>query len=492
MRYETFETLSGDERSIPIVDRMYIGGEFVTGSTVFENYSPSTETKLADVPIASERQIQRAVNEAQNASQKWRKMSVWERRERVETVADAIEEKTDELTQLEVADNGSCISKLTDDVHSGVKTLRYFAGIATELKGDSIPASPDTVDYTKREPYGVVAGIIPFNHPAAFVARKLGPAVIAGNGLVIKPSEYTPLSALYIAHIIDNTTAFPDGLVNIVTGGADVGKSLVRHPGVGMISAIGSSETGKSIMRGAAENLSNVLLELGGKNPVIVFPDADLETAADGVIDSMNLTWQGQSCGSGSRLLVHENLYQPMIESITERISSLEIGDPFDRDNDIGSIVSEPQYEKVRAYIENAKEEGANVLTGGSPVETFDTGYFFKPTLLEVTPEMTIANEETFGPVLSVIQWSDYDEMIDIANNVDYGLTASIWTENLDTAHRTTEKLEAGVVWVNHHGNHYLGAPFGGYKQSGVGKTESIEELLEHTRIKNINIKLRE
>ena len=492
MDYATFEPLSGERREIPIETRSYVDGEFVAGSETFKTISPSTETTLADVSIATDEQIDRAVEATRRASTSWRERSVWERRERVEALADAIEEHAEAVTDLEVADNGSCISKLRDDVAKGAKALRYFAGIGTELKGESIPAAPGTIDYTTREPYGVVAGILPFNHPAAFVARKIGPAVVAGNGIILKPSEYTPLSALYLAHIIDDTGVFPDGLVNVVTGGADVGEKLVTHPGVGMVSAIGSTGTGKAIMQGAAQNLANVLLELGGKNPVIVFPDIDPEEAAAGVVDSMNLSWQGQSCGSGSRLLVHEEQYEPVVSSVLDRLSELSIGDPFDEESDVGTIVSETQYESVLDHIDTAKEEGADLLIGGSAAEGPDAGFFVEPTVFDVTPYMTIAAEETFGPVLSVMTWTDYERMLEIANGVRYGLTASIWTNDIDAANRTVNRLEAGAVWVNHHGNHYLGAPFGGYTQSGTGKIEAIEELHEHTRLKNVNINVRD
>jgi betaine-aldehyde dehydrogenase len=374
------------------------------------------------------------------------------------------------------------------DVEKGAENLRYFAGIGPELKGDSVPTEEGTHDFTRREPYGVVAGIVPFNHPNMFVAEKIAPAVVAGNGIVIKPSEYTPLSALYVGRLVAESDLFPEGLINVVTGFGETGAELVEHPGVGLVSMVGGPETGKAIMRGAATHLAPVLLELGGKNPFVVFPDADMDAVVDGLEGAMALPWEGQSCGSGTRLLVHEDAYDDVVPAIVDRVESVTIGDPFDESNTMGSVVSESQFRKVRDYVEGAEAEGAEVLAGGGVVDEYDTGYFLEPTVLAATPEMTIAREETFGPVLSVLPWSDYDRMIEVCNDVEYGLAASVWTTDLASAHRAIDDVEAGYVWVNQHGRHYLGAPFGGYKQSGIRSKESLSELLDHTRVKNANI----
>lgn len=490
VEYRQFETLSGREIRLPIESRLYVDGAFEVSSETFETYSPSTGAKLADVSAAADSHVDAAVKGAKRASEEWREISIWDRRERVELVANSLEQSAEELTRLEVADNGSCISKLADDIQKASKSLRYFAGIAPELKGETIPTEPGTVDFTKREPYGVVGAIIPFNHPAAFVARKLGPAVLAGNGIVIKPSEYTPLSALYIAHLLDGLDVFPDGLVNILPGGPETGEAVVTHPGVKMVSLVGSPHTGKAVMRNAAQNLSNLLLELGGKNPVVVFPDTDAETAAEGIVDGMNLQWQGQSCGSASRLFLHSDIYESVLDEVVTRLESLTIGDPFEYETDIGAVVSGRQLEKVTSYVNDAVDRDARLLTGGAKPEFPQSGNFFQPTVLEPPLGSSIATEETFGPVLSVFSWEDWETMLHNANDVDYGLTASVWTSDLDKAHRTVDRLEAGYIWVNNHSTHYLGAPFGGFGESGLGKTECLEELLEHTRLKNVNITL--
>jgi betaine-aldehyde dehydrogenase len=482
------QTLSDERVDLSIEDRMYVNGEFVTGGETFETESPPTNEVLAEVPIASADQIDDAVQGALRASEEWRTFDVFERRERVEQFAEVLLDHEEELTKLDVADNGSSISRMKFDVEKGARNLRYFAGIAHELKGESVPTSDDTHDFTQREPYGVVAGIVPFNHPNMFVAEKIAPAVVAGNGVVIKPSEYTPLSALYISHLVDQCDLFPEGLISVITGFGETGANLVEHPDVGLISMVGGPETGKAIMRGAASHLAPVLLELGGKNPFIVFPDADTASVIDGLQGAMALPWQGQSCGSGTRLLIHDDAYSDVVPEIVDRVESVTVGDPFDESNTMGSVVSEPQFETVISYIEGAKQEGAEVLTGGGGVDDYATGYFLRPTIFEVTPDMTIANEETFGPVLSVMRWSDYERMIDIANGVEFGLAASIWTNDLNAAHRAVDDIESGYVWVNQHGRHYIGAPFGGYKQSGIRGKEDLQELLDHTRVKNVNI----
>lgn len=492
MHEAQLQTLSGRTVTLQIEDRMYIDGDFVSGEDTFETEHPPTNAKVADVPVASASQVDQAVQAARRASDEWADVGFSERRRRVEALADAIDEAAAELTDLDVADNGSGIVKMRDDAHKAADTLRYFAGLAPEIKGEQIPTEDETLDFTKREPYGAVAGIIPFNHPAAFAAKKIAPAVVAGNGIVLKPSEFTSLSALYLGRIVDETELFPDGLINVITGAAEIGAALVEHDDVGLVTMVGSVPTGKAVMKGAAEHVAPVLLELGGKNPNIVFPDADLDDAADGAVSGMSLQWQGQSCGSGSRLLLHEDVAGEMIDRVVERFEEVGagVGDPFDEETTMGSIVSKPQYEKVIDYIETAKAEGATLLAGGEVVEEYDTGYFVEPTVFEVTPDMTIATEEIFGPVLSVLRWSDYEEMLEVANGVDYGLTASVWTNDLRTAHRTVDELEAGYIWVNQHGSHYIGAPFGGYKQSGIGNNESLEELLDHTRVKNVNLEL--
>ncbi|WP_380676171.1 aldehyde dehydrogenase family protein [Salinigranum sp. GCM10025319] len=479
---------------LSIEDRMYIDGEFCTSGETFETLHPPTEAVLAEIPVASDEQVDRAARAAARASREWRTVPMPERRAAAEAVAERIEAHKEELVRIEVADNGSSISRFAHDIDRSAEAFRYYGGLGKELKGETIPTEVDELTYTVREPYGAVAAIIPFNHPAMFAADKLAPAVMAGNGVVLKPSEVTPLSALYLAWLVDDLDVFPDGLVNVVTGEGETGATLVRHPSISFVNMIGSVETGRLVMQGAAEHISPVKLELGGKNPAIVFPDVDPERAAEGAVSGMSLAWQGQSCGSGSRLLVHADVYEEVVPRVVEGFEAVgdAVGDPFDEATRMGSVISDAQYEKILHYIETAKDEGATLLTGGSAAEGFETGYFVEPTVFEVDPEMTIACEEIFGPVLSILEWDDYDEMIDLANSVEYGLTASIWTDDLPTAHKTASALDTGYIWINQHGRHYLGVPFGGYKQSGIGKNEGFEELLDHTQVKTINLSLAE
>jgi len=490
MEPRTLTTVSGDTVSLAIQDQMYIDGDFVDSGEHFSTYHPATGERLADVPVATAEQVDEAVTAATSASHEWRRVSVAERGRRVGSLADALEAARENLVNLDVADNGSSIGRLKHDIEKGANKLRYFAGLGTELKGETIPTVESELNVTKREPYGAVAAIIPFNHPFMFTANKIGPAVMAGNGIVLKPSEYTPLSALYVAHVVDELDVFPDGLINVVTGAGEVGASLVGHDESRLVTMIGSANTGKKVMEAAASHLAPVILELGGKNPAIVFPDADIERTAEGAVGAMSLPWQGQSCQSGSRLLVHEDVYDDIVPRVVEGFESVVVGDPFEESTTMGSIVSQPQYERVLDYIETAKEEGATLLTGGSVIERLGDGCFVEPTAFEVDPGMTIATEEIFGPVLSVMPWSDYDEMIELANAVDYGLTASIWTNDLRTAHKTADRIEAGYVWVNKHGGSAIGTPFGGFKESGIGRNGNKDELLAHTRIKNLNISL--
>lgn len=488
MKTERLVSLTGIEIELPVEDRMYVDGEFVTSDETFATTDPATGTNLADLPVATEKQIDRAVAAASRASDEWDSYSPVEKGKRLEAFADTLSEASDDLANLDVADTGSTIKRMQYDPEKGAELIRYFAGLITELKGDTIQTEGQTFDFTKREPYGVVAAIAPFNHPSMFVGKKLAPALAAGNGIVMKPSEFTSLSTLYVGYLVEEADVFPDGLVNFVTGSAEVGQTLVEHPGVDFINMNGSVEVGKKVMASAAKNVTDLVLELGGKNPTIVFPDADVEQAATGAVEGMSLPWQGQSCSSGSRLLVHESVRDEVVPRVVEGFEAIRPDDPFKESADMGSIVSEQQFEKVRHYIEQAKEEGAELLTGGDVIHPFETGYFVEPTVFEVTPDVTIANEEIFGPVLSIMTWSDYDEMIEIANGVDYGLTASVWTDSLQDAHRAVDDLEAGYVWVNQHGGHFTGAPFGGYKESGIGKKDSLEGLMAHTRLKNVNI----
>jgi aldehyde dehydrogenase (NAD+)/betaine-aldehyde dehydrogenase len=376
----------------------------------------------------------------------------------------------------------------------GVDSLNYYAGLGYELKGQTIPSTPDNLHLTVREPYGVVARIVPFNHPVMFATARTAAALMAGNAVIVKPPETSPLSAMVLAEIARDV--FPPGVFNIVTGtGATAGDALVRHPAVKRIAFIGSTATGRAIQRAAAETgVKHVSLELGGKNPMIVFPDADPGAVAKAAVGGMNFTWQGQSCGSTSRLLLHESLYDRVLEQVVEMVSSIRVDDPADESSQMGPINSAAQLAKVRHYVQAGEADGARLLTGGRRPEgeRFKRGYWIRPAVFAgVTPGMRLANEEVFGPILSVMRWSDIDSAIEMANGVEYGLTAAIWTNDINTALTTARRVRAGHQWINGFGAHYMAVPFGGMKSSGVGREEGLEEMLDYTEIKTINIVLR-
>jgi acyl-CoA reductase-like NAD-dependent aldehyde dehydrogenase len=345
-----------------------------------------------------------------------------------------------------------------------------------------------------RQPYGVVARIVPYNHPLMFSAARSIAPLMAGNTIVVKSPDQTPLSPLRVGELWSEI--FPPGVFSILSGrGAVSGDALVRHPDIRRVAFIGSPGTGMLIQRAAAEgSVKNVTLELGGKNPCIVFPDADLDAAVKGAVHGMNFHWTGgQSCGSTSRLLLHESIADEVLPRVVAEIEAIKVGLPMDPGTEMGAMVSAAQYEKVMTYIEYGKEDGAKVLTGGGRPQgaEFEKGYFVAPTLFgDVKPDHRIAQEEIFGPVLSCLIWRDEDELIEICNGVEYGLTTSIWTNDLNTAHRVASKTEAGFVWINSTSRHFPGAPFGGFKNSGVGREEGLEEILSFTQNKTVNLKL--
>ena len=470
---------------------LYIGGEWQESidSGTFETINPSNREKLGDVPEAAEKDVDRAVAAAKTAFVEWRRVPIAERARCLEKLAQRIDDHTEELALLDSVDAGNALSGMRGDMEWTAKTLRYFAGLITEIKGETSSHGPRHLNVTRRQPYGVVAKINAFNHPFRFCAEKAAAPLAAGNCVVIKGSEQAPLSSLKLGELCDGI--FPKGVVNIITGGAKAGAALVSHPGVGRVGFVGSVPTGRTIAKAAAETLKVVSLELGGKNPIIIFPDADPEKAATSAIKGMNMNRQGQSCSSTSRVFVHESLHDVVTEELVKQAEALPIGFPWLEGNEVGPVVSERQYERILGFISSAEEEGADCLTGGGPPDDAELrkGFFVSPTVYDqVTPEMRIGREEIFGPVMSVFPWSDEETMLDAVNGVEYGLTAAIVTNDLARAMETAERVEAGYVWINSTGR-YLGAPYGGWKQSGLGQEECFDELLSYTRIKNINMR---
>jgi betaine-aldehyde dehydrogenase len=476
--------------------KMLLGGELsaASGGSTYESVNPATGELIAAVPDATAADVDTAVAAAKAAAPEWAATAVQERARMIRAAATLIEENADELAFLDAIDSGNPITAMRSDVDLTLALMRVYSEWGMELKGETIPASPDHLHYTVREPYGVVGRIVPYNHPLMFTAARSVAPLIAGNTLVVKAPDQTPLSPLRLSELLADV--FPPGVLSILTGrGAVSGDALVRHPDVRRIAFIGSPGTGRAIQQAAAESaVKNVTLELGGKNPMIVFPDADLDAAVKAAVFGMNFHWTGgQSCGSTSRLLLHESQVGELLPRVIAKVEAIKVGSPMDPASEMGSMVSEAQYEKVMSYIEIAKADGATLLTGGGRPEgaDFERGFFVAPTVFgDVTPDMRIAQEEVFGPILSVLTWKDEEDLMEIANGVEYGLTTSIWTNDLNTAHRIAGKAEAGFVWINSTSRHFPGVPFGGYKESGVGREEGLEEVLGFTQTKTVNLKL--
>lgn len=470
---------------------LYIGGKWEESSNGkrFETINPSNRDYLGDVPLADEKDVNRAVNAAKDAFKDWSRLPIKERAGFLESLADKLLDNQDELGLMDCVDSGNTISGMKGDVDWSAYTLNYFAGLISEIKGETFSQKPGHLNFTHRQPYGVVAKINPFNHPLRFCAEKSASALAAGNTVVIKASEQAPLSSLRFAEICDEI--FPPGVVNVLTGDGTCGQAMVRHPDVHRVGVVGSVATGKAIAKDAAEDLTHVTLELGGKNPIIIFPDADPKEASSFAVKGMNMNRQGQSCSSTSRVFVHKSLHHVVVEELKSLLEKLPVGLPWIESNEIGPLVSELQFDKIMGFISSAREDGAHLVTGGgSPKdEKLSQGFFMQPTVFDnVKPDMKIAREEIFGPIMSVLEWNDYEDLLLNINDLEYGLTAMIVTNNLRQAMETAERIEAGYIWINSSGR-YLGAPYGGWKASGIGHEESFEELLSYTRIKNVNMR---
>jgi betaine-aldehyde dehydrogenase len=380
---------------------------------------------------------------------------------------------------------------MLNDAAIAASQLDFFAGFVTEMKGHSVPVGTGAINFSIREPLGVVAKIIPFNHPFMFAAGKIAAPLAAGNSVIVKPPEQAPLSTLRFAELIDGL--LPPGVFNVATGGREAGQALTAHRDIAMLSVIGSVATGRAAMRAAADGIRPVLLELGGKNALIAFADADPSVVADAMIAGMNFTWCGQSCGSTSRAFIHAAIYDAVLDHLRRGCTAIRPGLPTEPETRMGAICGRGEFERILAMIETGRKDGARLLVGGgqSADPALADGFFIDPTVfVDVTPEMRIAREEIFGPVLSVLRWDDEAAMVRTVNGLDYGLTCSIWTNDLAAAHRTASAVEAGYVWVNEVGRHFPGTPFGGYKESGVGREECLEELISYTQEKNIYIRL--
>jgi betaine-aldehyde dehydrogenase len=474
---------------------LYYGGHWHYASSLrsLEVSNPATGEALGTVADADAADVDAAVAAARAAFLDWREEPAPERARTVRRAAAVLRDHAEELAHLEAQDTGNPLQAMLYDVAISADYIDYFAGLVTELKGSTIPLRSGLLNYTLREPLGVVARIGAFNHPLLFTAGKAGAPLVAGNTLVVKPAEQTPLTSLRIAELWHNV--FPPGVFNVVTGGREAGAALVAHPRVAKVGFIGSVGAGRAVMSGASATLKALTLELGGKNALIACDDAAPEEIAEGVVRGMNFRYvTGQSCNSTSRVYLHESLYEATLPEIVQRVAAIKVGLPNAPDTEMGCLSSQAQFDKTLRYIAAGIEDGARLLHGGQRPDdpALAGGFFVLPTVFaDVTDAMRIAREEIFGPVVSILRWSDEDELVDRVNALEYGLTASIWTHDLDRAHRLASRVEAGYVWINGASTHHVGVPFGGYKQSGIGREESIEELLACTQLKNVNVTLR-
>ena len=478
-------------------ERMLIGGSLVESESQQwdESINPATEEVIGRAPAATKADVDKAVVAAETAWPAWAAMPVGERSEILLSLARKLQERADELLHVEVNDTGNTITPMRGDVRMAIDALKYFTGLGYEIKGESIPATPQNLHFSVREPYGVVGKIVPFNHPIMFAVSRAVPALVAGNAVIVKPAETSPLSTLILAEIVQST--LPPGIFNIITGkGATAGDAIVRHPKIKRLGFIGSVPTGLAIQRAAAETcVKNITLELGGKNPMIVFPDVDVDEVAQAAVNGMNFSWQGQSCGSTSRLLLHEDIHDAVLERIAKIVSSMRVGDPMDEKSQMGPINSAGQYAKVLKYVKVALDDGAELVTGGKRPAggEFKKGFWIEPTVFSgVSAEMRIAQEEVFGPLLSVFRWGNVEEALAIANSTEFGLTAAIfWTNDLNSALWTARRVRSGYLWINGTSAHFLGTGFGGYGNSGIGREEGLEDVLSYTESKTIHLMIK-
>jgi acyl-CoA reductase-like NAD-dependent aldehyde dehydrogenase len=487
---------AGEHSAVEYVARswkMLVDGQFVdaqSGDTL-PVIHPATEKSVADIPLASAADVDAAVAAARSAAPGWAATSIAARAQVLLAMADAISAHGDELAWIDTVDNGSPISMMRNDYRLAAEQLRYFAGLALELRGQTIPVEQrNALDFSLRDPFGVVGRIVPFNHPLMFAASRIAAPLLAGNSVVLKPAEITSVSALRLGELVADI--IPPGVLCVVTGlGSVAGERLVTHPNVPRIAFTGSEQVGRMIqVQAASAAVKTVTLELGGKNPLIIFADADLDAAIAGALNGMNFTWQGQSCGSTSRLFAHRSVYDDVVVELGRRMDALVMGDPLLPDTDVGPLVSEGHYEKVCRYVRAGLADPALTLVAGGDIPG-GPGYFVRPTLFRADggPEGALFIEEIFGPVLVASPFDSYDEVVAHANGLPLGLTASVWTRDLRTAMSAARDLQTGYLWVNWSSSHIPGASFGGVKNSGLGRDEGLEELESFTQSKNVYIR---
>lgn len=482
----------------PKPGRLFIGGKWVESASgkTYATINPATAEPITQIADGNAQDADAAVKAARLAfdSAPWAEMSASDRGKILWKIGDLIDKYNEELGTLETIDNGKPIFESCQvDMPMVAEVFRYFAGWATKIHGETAPVRGPFLHYTLREPIGVVAAIVPWNFPLLLASWKVAPALAAANTVVLKPAPWTPLTALRLGEICQEA-GLPDGVLNIVTGSSDeLGRALVRHPGVSKIAFTGSTMTGQEIARVSADSLKHVTLELGGKSPNIVLADADLDGAVRGATIGI-FYGKGEVCAAGSRLFVEKKIHDDFMQKLIDRTKRVQPGDPLDPKTKFGALVSEPQMNKVLGYIQKGKSEGAKLCAGGERAAFGNgKGYFVQPTVFDgVKNDMTIAREEIFGPVLSTIEFENVDEAIREANKNPYGLAAAVWTRDIAKAHRIARRLEAGTVWINTYNNYDPAAAFGGYKMSGYGRELSMHALESYTQVKSVWVNLKD
>ena len=474
---------------------LFINNEWRPASSgkTMDVINPATEDVCATVASADSDDLNAAVDAARKAlSGPWGQMSARERGRLVRKIGERLMERADEVSRLETLHNGKPIMESRQiEIPAAAECFEYYGGWSDKVMGETIPVKGNYLNYTLREPLGVCAAIVPWNFPLLIAVWKIAPALATGNTIIVKPASQTPLTALALGEIALEV-GLPPGVLNVLTGpGAKLGQAIVEHPGIDKIAFTGDTSTGKNIMKGAADTLKKITLELGGKSPNIVLPDADIESAIRGATIGI-FYGKGEVCAAGSRLLVDRSIKDEFIDKLAARTKKMVAGDPMDPKTRFGALSSKKQMDTVMRYVESAKKEGATLVAGGERADIgTGKGYFYKPTVFaDVTPEMTISREEIFGPVLAAIEFADLDEAIARANDSPYGLAAGVWTKDVKKAHYVARKLQAGTVWINTYNIYDTAAPFGGYKQSGFGREMSAHALEHYTQVKSVWVDL--
>jgi betaine-aldehyde dehydrogenase len=473
----------------------FIGGAFREPASAgrIDVRDPATGTLIARIEDAGTEGVAAAVTAGRTAFEAWRRVPARERGALVAELARRIGTDADRLARLDTLDTGNPIAAMRADVSKGVRLMSDAAGLALEVKGQTFPLPG--LHYTQREPWGVVGRMITFNHPVMFACARLGSALVAGNAFVLKPSELASLATLALAEL--TVGLLPDGLVSVVVGGPATGEALVRHPAVQRLSFTGSTATALRIQAAAADSgrIKTITFELGGKNPIVVCPDVDLDEVAGAIVRGMNFTRvQGQSCGSTSRLVIHESIADDVLERVVARAAQIRIGLPSDESTEMGSMISRAARDRCIDVVTQAASEGGRVLTGNAAPEdpALAAGAFLRPTIVDrVEPGSPLADEELFGPVLAAMTWRTEREALDLANAGRYGLTAAVWSQDIDRAFRLADGIDAGYLWINDVETRYPAVPFGGWGDSGVGSEHGLDEILSFTRLKAVNLRVR-